>query len=918
MIRAAFLVFFILVALIKSTPTNAQVIYESVNYKQKERMSIDSNAYNRWTRVESAKINNNGSFTSYIIRNDSMTNCNTTILTENNGRWIMRLPNISGVEFTADNKMAMFIARDTLFVIKLGDTYFDKIPNVSLFFIPNHTNGEWIALMYKSSDTLNLHNLYSGKNKEYPSVKSSFFSEDGKKLLLQIEDSTRDCYMLNLVDVSSGKLTNIWNGKGLMKVIPNSSASQFALLISEKQDNSRSIWFYEIGKDRPKLLLGNRTIAADSFWVLNDISKLSVGGQYITFSANRLKKVSPDHQVRNSTVNIWSYLDTKLQTIQLADGDYTSGYSFIINCKDNHITQLCGDNETILASSCDDEVYLIEHISGDADGLESNWNSSAQRTYFVKSIKEKKNVLLNISGSQMVFLSPSGKYVVFYDKERASFFSYDVKLNVYKNITSGMNVCWSNSYGEDKAIVPRGIGGWLNSDTKVLIYDKFDIWMIDLTGIESPRNITNRYGLKNDVVFYLGLSGSSNQIFSNHDILILNGVNIKSKQNGFFRKKIDQVGDPYLLTMGDFVYQLIENPYLEENGIYPLKAMQANGYIIMRMKANESPNYFFTSDFKNFKQLSHVYPEKKYNWYNTQLYTWKRSDGILSQGVLYKPDNFDSTKKYPVIFYYYEKKSFSLNEYLFPKKIVGGCNIDIPTFVSNGYLIFTPDIDYVIGDPMQGTLNALVSAAEYVAKLPFVASDKMGIGGCSFGGTQTNYVITHSNLFAAAYSASSMTDFVSAYGDVPGRYRSIQCYFEEGGQGRMGGTLWQIPEKYIKNSAIFYADKVTTPLLLMHTTNDAICSFSQAIEFFTALRRLGKKVWLLEYTDGNHGIFGRSADDYALRLNQFFDHYLKGKPAARWMTRGIPARAKGIDYGFQIDSSIITPGSGLLIEPKEQ
>lgn len=212
---------------------------------------------------------------------------------------------------------------------------------------------------------------------------------------------------------------------------------------------------------------------------------------------------------------------------------------------------------------------------------------------------------------------------------------------------------------------------------------------------------------------------------------------------------------------------------------------------------------------------------------------------------------------------------------------------------------------------MQGTYDAVVSSANYISKLPYIDGNRMGIGGCSFGGLQTNYLVTHTSLFAAAYSSSSISDLVSAYGDVPARYTSLNSYFEVG-QGRIGGTLWDRTESYLRNSPIFSADKVTTPLLLMHTTNDGICSFSQALEFFTALRRLGKRAWLLEYPEGNHGIGGKSADDFSIRLFQFFNHYLKGTPAPIWMTREILEPA-GNEKGYELDFDIRTPTKGLLI-----
>jgi dipeptidyl aminopeptidase/acylaminoacyl peptidase len=189
----------------------------------------------------------------------------------------------------------------------------------------------------------------------------------------------------------------------------------------------------------------------------------------------------------------------------------------------------------------------------------------------------------------------------------------------------------------------------------------------------------------------------------------------------------------------------------------------------------------------------------------------------------------------------------------------------------------------------------------------------MRILGCSVGGMHTNDLGTHTTLFAADCSVSGMANFVSAYGGLGEDGKSLQSLFEIGAT-RMGTTLWEIPDLYIKNSPVFKADKVTTPLLIAHTTNDGICPFSNVIEFFTALRRLGKKVWMLEYGDGNHGLLGKSGDDFSIRMTQFFDHYLKDKPAPKWMTKGIPAKLKGIEDGLGIDHSVKTALPGLLIQ----
>jgi dipeptidyl aminopeptidase/acylaminoacyl peptidase len=211
---------------------------------------------------------------------------------------------------------------------------------------------------------------------------------------------------------------------------------------------------------------------------------------------------------------------------------------------------------------------------------------------------------------------------------------------------------------------------------------------------------------------------------------------------------------------------------------------------------------------------------------------------------------------------------------------------------------------------MQGTYDAVVSAAEYLTKLPFVNGKKLGIQGWSFGGWETNYLVTHTKLFAAAAESAGAADIVSKYGSIVRDGSSNQGYYEIG-QGRMGGSFFDKQDAYIKNSPVYHLQNVTTPLLIMHNSGDDAVPFSEAMEMFTGLRRLGKKVWVLQYKDGGHGVYGKSAEDFTIRLQQFFDHYLMDKPAPIWMTRGISAEQKGTTDGLQLDTEIKTPGEGL-------
>ncbi len=275
----------------------------------------------------------------------------------------------------------------------------------------------------------------------------------------------------------------------------------------------------------------------------------------------------------------------------------------------------------------------------------------------------------------------------------------------------------------------------------------------------------------------------------------------------------------------------------------------------------------------------------------SELVTWKKQDGTAAQGILYKPENFDDRKKYPIIFNYYEDQAERVHNYP-GVTFFNTPSIDCPTwFVSRGYLVFVPDISYKIGRTGESVLNSVIPAAEYLSTFSWVDSLKMAVCGSSFGGYETNYIITHTNKFAAAASGAGISNFISHYNGLqPIQHRELSGQgMYEGSQMRMGKTLWQIPQLYIENSPIFYINKVTTPILIMGNKGDWVVPWMQSVELFTGLRRLQKKAWMLQYDNGGHGVWNgpkeKDGKDLTMRLTQFFDHYLKGTPPPAWMTQ---------------------------------
>jgi len=342
-----------------------------------------------------------------------------------------------------------------------------------------------------------------------------------------------------------------------------------------------------------------------------------------------------------------------------------------------------------------------------------------------------------------------------------------------------------------------------------------------------------------------------------------------------------------MLTMGPYHYLSIK------------KAATADAWLALRESTTDAPNYFFTDDFKSFKQISALEPQKQFNWFTAELINWSLPDGQRCQGVLYKPENFDTQKKYPLLVYIYEELSDELFHYLAPQATSD--KINIPYFVSRGYLVFVPDIHYETGHIGESALASVESGVKYLSKASWIDFTKLGLQGHSFGACEANYIITHSNLFAAAEEGAGCSDLISASYSLVHDGISNQWIFEKT-QYRMGGSLWEHPERYIEGSAILNSDKVTAPLLMMHNKQDAFVPWTQGVEFFSALRRCGKKAWMLQYDNGEHFVQpGQDALDFTIRIEQFFNHYLKGTPPPKWMTVGVPPNKKGIENGYELD-----------------
>jgi dipeptidyl aminopeptidase/acylaminoacyl peptidase len=255
-------------------------------------------------------------------------------------------------------------------------------------------------------------------------------------------------------------------------------------------------------------------------------------------------------------------------------------------------------------------------------------------------------------------------------------------------------------------------------------------------------------------------------------------------------------------------------------------------------------------------KLSSINPQQKdYNWGTAELIKWKAYNGKETEGIVYKPEDFDPKKKYPLICYFYETLSDGLYTYHPPSPTPSRLNISF--FVSRGYVVLAPDIHYGTGHPARDAYNHIVSGARYLVKQGYIDSTRMGLQGQSWGGIQVAQLITMTKLFKAAWAGAPVANMTSAYGGIRWESGVNRQFQYEKSQSRIGATLWEKPNLYIENSPLFNLPKVTTPLVIMANDADGAVPWYQGIEMFTAMRRLNKKVWMLSYNGEAHNLVER-------------------------------------------------------------
>ena len=749
-----------------------------------------------------------------------------------------------------------------------------------------------------------LRRMSDGKEKTFKLVSDYVFDKKGTRLALKTTKNAKDSNSIAFVllyNLESEKTDTLMRNLNEGKNFSFDEAGAQLAFVAERDSSTKALqkfyklWYYSIGQDSAKLIAEKNTVGMQLGFTISENAsvKFSKDGKKLFFGTAPITPAKDTTLVdfELARLDVWHYNDDYLQPMQLKNlsNELKRSYLAVMKPNDDKIVQLGADDAENITLVDEGNADWVLAESNKGNRIAMQWEGRTKTTAYAISTEDAKKRLIKANSLANFSASPAGKFVFWYEPDTKNYFTWNLVSGLTKNITDKIKEPLYD-VDNDMPDYPRqaGITGWTANDQYLLINDVYDIWQTDPNGYESPKNITNGFGRKNKTEFsYVNLDREKRFINADENIL-LRSQNKTSKYAGFYTKKVNDMGDPVWLASG---------PYSFSN---PVKAEKAAQFIVQRSDISKT-ELFTSADLKNLTQLTDVAAQQKaYNWLTVELVKWKMLDGKMSEGLLYKPENFDPKKKYPVIFYFYEKDADGLYNYRGPAP--SASTVNVPYFVSNEYLIFDPNIYYKDGEPGNSAYNSVVSAAKYLSKMPWVDSTRMALQGQSWGGYQIAYLVTKTNMFRAAWAGAPVSNMTSAYGGIrwgTGLNRQFQY---EHTQSRIGATLWQRQDLYLKNSPLFSADKVNTPLVIMHNDADGSVPWYQGIEYFTALRRLNKKVWLLQYNGEDHNLVERkNRKDLSIRLGQFFDYYLKDGKPAKWIKDGLPATEKGKDWGLGLE-----------------
>lgn len=750
-------------------------------------------------------------------------------------------------------------------------------------------------------NTLVLRDLSNGSETRIEGVTSFTFDENEKYLGYTV--TTRDgagngAFVRTL---ASGAVTPLLTGQATYRGFGFDRAGTQVAFVSDVGDSTSrprfALYHASLVPAKGKPVAARRLVSsADVPGGLLVAERGQVGftrdGSGLIFSlANPpMDSIPADSLADKAVYDLWHWKDAQTQVQQKlsANRDRNRTYTALYTLARNTWKQLANDSLRVIVSNDGKRVLGLNSLEYATPQF---WGEGASDVYLIDPLSGARTLVARELDGQAQ-LSPGGNYVTWF--ENGQWVAYATATGRKVVLTDKLPVKFLNEEFDSPDVPPPyGLGGWTTGDKRVLVYDRFDIWEIDPSGVAAPRNVTEGQGRREGLTFRVVDLDRDEPFLDPAQPITLRAVDTLTKASGFWRDRLGADAPAERIVMAD------------RNFGAPQKARDAEQYLLTQSTYREFPDLWTGPSLASTTKISNANPQdSEYPRGTAELVSWLNADGKPLRGLLYKPEGFDASRQYPMVVYYYERLSDGLHNYQAPS---GRNTVNPLVYNSLGYLVFMPDIVYTDGEPGPSAAKAIIPGVQSLIQKGFVDAKRIGITGQSWGGYQTAYLITVSNMFAAAVPNATVVNMTSAYGGIRWASGLARAFQYEHTQSRIGGSLWQYPERFIENSPLFRLDKVTTPVLFMANDNDGAVPWYQGIEFWVAMRRLQKEAYMVVYNGDEHNPTKRANQkDIDRKMQEFFAVKLQGAEPPSWMVRGIPFLEKGRD---QVKSATTPQGN---------
>lgn len=744
-----------------------------------------------------------------------------------------------------------------------------------------------------------IRNLTTGKEQTLEDVSDVIFDREGTEAvyITTAQDKKKDG--ITLLALPTGKALPVVTGPGrYLRTTFSDDGKHLAYLSDSEAPDAKPpilrVYLYDVGAKGPRTIVKEDSPGLPTNWSPMDGGlSFSRDNRRLFFGANEKPvedKPDPTPADEKAQVDIWNWKDSRLMSQQLHDvaQDRNVSYRAVADLRSGKIAMLTNYERPRIEIGDKESAPFALALTNRPYELQDSWDGGISDMYCVNvSNGEAIPILTGVRADTR--LNPTGSIATVFDLQTNRMTSYDLRSGAASTVRLPPTSL-VNTEDDHPSLPPMyGFGPYASDGKSMVVYDQFDAWLVDITGKREPQCLTRGYGRRwSDQMRLLPMNEDPDDgTIDLHKPLIFAVRNLEDESSGLY--KLD----------GEALTKLVFGPKLYSGFV---KAKGADTMLYTESTFQEYPDLWLTDTSMSAPiKISDANPQQAdYLWGTCELVHWIGNDGQKLKGLLYLPENFDRTKKYPMITYYYERDSAGLHAYRAPAP--SASTINIPLFVSQGYVIFDPDIDYKVGYPGPSAYSAIIPGIQSIVARGFVDPKRLGIQGQSWGGYETAYLVTQTSMFAAAEAGAPVGDMFSAYGGIRNESGVVREGQYEHGQSRIGGDIWDKPMQYYLNSPVFWADRIETPLMIMSNDADGAVPHEQGIELFTAMRRLGKPSWMVVYNAEQHNLVERrNRKDLSIRLSQFFDHFLKGAPMPEWMSKGVPAVNKGKDYGFKLD-----------------